>query len=149
MRLANTAETPLDESRTGGFMSEVYRVSELSTLSSNNKHCYACASVLDMRAELCPHCGVRQPMVPGMPHGQFAMAPAMPMATTTKSKTAAILFAFFLGGIGIHKFYLGQVASGIVYLLFFWTFIPAFIAFIEFIVLLTMSEDTFARRYPA
>jgi TM2 domain-containing membrane protein YozV len=132
-------------------MNEVYRVSEVSTLSPNKKHCYACASVLDMRAELCPRCGVRQPVVPGMPHGQLAIAsvPVMSPATTSKSKTAAILFAFFLGGIGIHKFYLGQVASGIVYLLFFWTFIPAFIAFIEFIVLLTMSEDTFARRYPA
>ncbi|MFT3694003.1 MAG: hypothetical protein QM831_12740 [Kofleriaceae bacterium] len=27
------------------------------------KHCYACAAVLDMRAELCPSCGVRQPVL--------------------------------------------------------------------------------------
>jgi TM2 domain-containing membrane protein YozV len=71
-----------------------------------------------------------------------------PVPTTTKSKTTAALFAFFLGGIGIHKFYLGQVAAGILYLVFCWTFIPALIAFIEFLVLLGMSESEFARKYP-
>jgi TM2 domain-containing membrane protein YozV len=49
----------------------------------------------------------------------------------SKNPTTAIILALFLGGLGIHKFYLGQTGLGIVYLLFFWTFIPAFIAFIE------------------
>nr|WP_257719828.1 TM2 domain-containing protein [Psychrobacter urativorans] len=60
--------------------------------------------------------------------------------------TAALL-AFFLGGFGAHKFYLGKVGMGILYLIFFWTFIPAIIAFIEFIILLVMSDDEFNRKY--
>ncbi len=34
-----------------------------------------------------------------------------------KSKTAAFLFWFFLGGFSIHRFYLGKIGSGIIYLL--------------------------------
>lgn len=64
-----------------------------------------------------------------------------------KSKTTATVLAFFLGGFGIHRFYLGQTALGILYLVFCWTFIPAFIAFIDFICLLLMSEETFNQKY--
>lgn len=48
-----------------------------------------------------------------------------------KNPTTAVVFALFLGGIGIHKFYLNKVGAGIAYLLFCWTYIPALIAFIE------------------
>lgn len=34
-----------------------------------------------------------------------------------KSKLVAILLAFFLGGIGIHKFYLNRPIQGVIYLL--------------------------------
>jgi TM2 domain-containing membrane protein YozV len=113
------------------------------TLSPSKKHCFACATILDVRAELCPKCGVRQPSIGG---AMTVTAPA-PL-TTTKSKTTAGLFALLLGGIGIHKFYLGQIAAGVLYLLFFWTLIPALIAFVEGIVLLGMSDAEFARKYP-
>jgi len=63
------------------------------------------------------------------------------------SRTTAILLAFFLGGVGGHKFYLGQVGLGILYLFFFWTFIPALVAFIELIVLLTQSDEKFDKQY--
>ncbi|MDE6881557.1 MAG: TM2 domain-containing protein [Lachnospiraceae bacterium] len=58
------------------------------------------------------------------------------------SKTAYCLLAFFLGGIGIHKFYSGRIAAGILYLLFCWTGIPAFIAFIEFIIGICKESDS-------
>ncbi|MDR1056297.1 MAG: NINE protein [Prevotellaceae bacterium] len=64
-----------------------------------------------------------------------------------KSKSTAAILAFFLGGFGIHRFYLGQTGLGILYLVFFWTFIPAIIALIDFIVFLTMSEETFNQKY--
>ncbi len=64
-----------------------------------------------------------------------------------KSKTTAILLTLFLGGFGAHKFYLGQTGLGILYLLFFWTFIPAIVALIELIIFLTMSEEAFAKKY--
>lgn len=66
-----------------------------------------------------------------------------------KNKTTAGLLALFLGGIGIHKFYLGRGGQGILYLIFFWTFIPAFIAFIEAIILFTMSDADFNLKYNA
>ncbi len=64
-----------------------------------------------------------------------------------KNRIVAALLAFFLGGFGIHKFYLGRIGWGIVYLIFFWTFIPAIIAFIEFIMYLCTSDEDFARKY--
>ena len=65
----------------------------------------------------------------------------------TKSRIVAALLAFFLGGIGVHKFYLGQTAMGVVYLLFSWTFIPMFISWIEGLVYLLSSERAFALKY--
>lgn len=66
-----------------------------------------------------------------------------------RNKGVAALLAFFLGGIGVHKFYLGQLGQGMLYLLFCWTLIPAFIAFIEVFVYLSMSDRTFDLRYNA
>lgn len=64
-----------------------------------------------------------------------------------KNKMTAAILAFFLGGIGVHRFYLGQGGLGIIYLIFCWTFIPAFVAFIDCIIFLTMSEDSFNMKY--
>jgi TM2 domain-containing membrane protein YozV len=131
-------------------MDDPYReTASPATLSPNKKHCYACANILDVRAELCPRCGVRQPYVPGM-HESTALVPAgmRTPAVTTKNRTAAGIFALILGGIGIHKFYLGQTAAGIVYLLFCWTLVPALISFVEGVLFLTMSDEEFARKYP-
>ncbi|RMH47148.1 MAG: TM2 domain-containing protein [Gammaproteobacteria bacterium] len=50
---------------------------------------------------------------------------------TRKDPTTAVLLALFLGGIGGHKFYLGQTGLGVLYLLFCWTMIPGVIALFE------------------
>jgi TM2 domain-containing membrane protein YozV len=109
-----------------------------ATLGQNQKYCLACAAVLDSRAEICPKCGVRQQSPP--------MGGMTPTASG-KSRMAAALFALLLGGLGVHKFYLGQTGMGVLYLLFCWTFIPAIIGFIEGIVLLTQSDAAFAAKY--
>jgi TM2 domain-containing membrane protein YozV len=73
-----------------------------------------------------------------------------------KSKIAAALLAFFLGGLGIHKFYLGCNTAGVVMLLVFFfgfalvgipSIIIGLIAFIEFIIYLTKSDEEFQRIY--
>lgn len=64
-----------------------------------------------------------------------------------KDKNVAAILAFFLGGLGVHRFYLNQVGLGITYLLFSCTFIPALIACIDFIVFLAMSEESFNKTY--
>lgn len=115
-------------------------MSEVFSKASDEKFCTECGAVIKQKAEICPQCGVRQM---GMPN----MGTLGPVASNGKSKIAAALFAFFLGGFGAHKFYLGQVGKGILYLLFFWTFIPALIAFVEFILFLTMSDEKFNQKY--
>ena len=64
-----------------------------------------------------------------------------------KNKLAAALLAIFLGGLGIHKFYLRKVGMGILYLIFCWTGIPAIIGFIEGIYYLCFSDQTFNDKY--
>jgi TM2 domain-containing membrane protein YozV len=64
-----------------------------------------------------------------------------------KNKIVAGLLAFFLGGFGMHKFYLGNAGMGIIYLLFCWTLIPAIASFIEAIILFSMSDKEFDMRY--
>lgn len=70
-----------------------------------------------------------------------------PGSANAKSKTTAMLLAFFLGGFGVHKFYLGQAGLGIIYLLFCWTFIPCIVAFIEFLIYAFSSEESFDAKY--
>ncbi len=48
--------------------------------------------------------------------------------TTKKNPTLAVILALFLGGIGIHKFYLDSIGIGLLYLIFCWTTIPQWIA---------------------
>lgn len=64
-----------------------------------------------------------------------------------KDKTTAALMAFFLGGFGAHRFYLGQTELGFLYLLFCWTLIPAVIALIDFIAFLSMNKESFDLKY--
>jgi TM2 domain len=73
--------------------------------------------------------------------------PVTPPAFGGKSKTTAGILAILLGGLGAHKFYLGQVLMGLLYLLFCWTFILALVAFIEGIIFLTLPDDDFQSRY--
>ena len=89
--------------------------------------CSACGKRIKSIAEICPSCGVRQ--------------------RKGADKTALALMAFFLGGFGGHKFYVGKYGLGILYLLFCWTGIPGMIALIEFIIYLCTPADEIACKY--
>lgn len=51
--------------------------------------------------------------------------------TTKKSKTLCYFFALFLGGFGVHLFYIGKYKRGLLYLLFCWTYIPILLGLID------------------
>lgn len=67
--------------------------------------------------------------------------------TRVKNRGVAATLAFFMGGVGAHKFYLGRVGSGILYLLFFWTLIPALVGLCEGIVYAFSTEEAFQAKY--
>ena len=75
--------------------------------------CFSCgASIMNM-AEICPKCGVRQHVqinynIPPYPaSGRYSQ----------KSKTAAGILGILLGGLGVHRFYLGYTGIGILQIL--------------------------------
>ncbi|MEA3010017.1 MAG: hypothetical protein QOJ91_1709 [Sphingomonadales bacterium] len=84
------------------------------------------------------------------------VAPASPsrsagVVDNDRNKYIAAVLAFFLGPLGIDRFYLGRTGSGIARLLLTCTFIGAiftlFWGYIDMIRYLVMSDDEFAERY--
>lgn len=64
-----------------------------------------------------------------------------------KDKNLAAILALLLGGLGIHRFYLGQPLLGILYLIFCWTFIPLCLSIIDFFAFIFMSQNRFNSKY--
>jgi TM2 domain-containing membrane protein YozV len=91
-------------------------------------YCRACGKEIHESALTCPACGAPQRTRAG------------------KDKVVAGVLALLLGGLGIHRFYLGQW-WGIFYFLFIWTLIPFFVAFIEGIVFLVTDDVSWDRKY--
>ena len=88
-------------------------------------------------------------------HDIFAMS-GLNSSVGGKNKITAALLALFLGHWGVHKFYLGYNKEGVIMLLcgtvgipllFIPLFIVRVIAFIEFIIYLTKSDDEFENIY--
>ncbi|ENM5776485.1 TM2 domain-containing protein [Vibrio mimicus] len=80
----------------------------------------------------------------------------IPTNGSSSKKIAAALLAFFFGAFGAHKFYLGYTKQGIIMLLAFLfgfvllglpSIVIGIIAFVEFIIYLTKSDEEFERTY--
>lgn len=88
---------------------------------------------------LCAECQRRQHPV-AQPH--------VPLAVPSgKSRGLAACLAFFTGGIGLHRFYLGNWMAGLVYLVFCWTLIPTLAGWFEAIKYALMDDVEFQARY--
>lgn len=94
--------------------------------------CRTCGHPVHVTATSCPNCGAQQTQVG---------------PTSIKSQTVAVLLTAFLGGLGIHRFYLGKPVSGMFYLLLSWTGLPSVIAVFEVVYLAFMSQEAWARTF--
>lgn len=77
-------------------------------------------------------------------------------ASVGEKRIPAAILAFFLGGLGVHKFYLGYKTQGVIMLLVSLfgilifglpTIIIAIIAFVEFVIYLLKSNEEFESTY--
>lgn len=101
---------------------------------TGNKFCANCGKELNENSFACLNCGVAADF--GAQKQKLnAWCPA------DKDKTVAMLLAFFLGGIGIHNFYLGETKKGILRLCTFWFLIGSVLALIDFIRMLIGSYE--------
>lgn len=129
------------------------------------KVCPQCGAPIDLTATECKFCGekltVQQTAQQAQPQQVYVQQPQQPQVVIQqaapqqvymsginpswpiKSKVAAGVLGIFLGGIGVHKFYLGNIGMGILYLCFCWTGIPACIGFIEGIIYLCSNDENF------
>ena len=102
------------------------------------KHCPECGAEINLKAEICPKCGIRVSPLPGT-------------TRSGRNKISAALLALFLGVAGAHKFYLGNAKMGIIYILISLTalglVITAILSIYDFIILLTMSDAEFTIKY--
>ncbi|MBO4707377.1 MAG: TM2 domain-containing protein [Elusimicrobiaceae bacterium] len=89
-------------------------------------------------SNICPQCGAQKNSLNTI---------GTDLSTGKKNKWIAIFLAFFIGGFGAHKFYLGRTSLGVLYLLFCWTGIPFIIGIVEAVIYLTMSDMEFTAKY--
>ncbi len=66
-----------------------------------------------------------------------------------KKKVLAGILALFFGWLGVHRFYLDQKGLGIAYLILMLTGISFLLSFIDAILLLSMDQEAFDRKYNA
>ncbi len=90
--------------------------------------CQGCGHQIHELAAKCPQCGAPQR------RGRY------------KDKAVAGVLAIFIGGLGIHRFYLGQW-WGLFYLLLWVTGIPSVVSFVEGIVFLLRDREAWDEKY--
>lgn len=124
-------------------------------------YCPQCGAPVDAGKEKCEYCGAvipsaqpkqPEPVQQAQPQQVVYVQQQQPVDPSRnnwpiKNKIVAGILAILLGGIGIHKFYLGKVGAGILFLLFCWTGIPALIGLIEGVIILCSNDENFQIKY--
>ena len=100
-----------------------------------NRFCYNCGAETNPNAAICTSCGV-------------AIKPAI-NESEQKSKIVAGLLGLFLGGLGIHNFYLGYTGKAIAQIVLSFCFgVGAIWGFIEGIMILCGAINKDAKGVP-
>lgn len=127
--------------------------------------CPQCGAPIDPGATECKFCGEKlavqqaaqqvqpqpqivyvqqpQPQVVVQQQPQQVYVTGIDPSWPVKSKVTAGVLGILLGGFGIHKFYMGKIGMGILYLVFCWTYIPAIVGFVEGIIYLCSNDENF------
>lgn len=102
------------------------------------KYCVKCGNELNDDAKFCQKCGYKQYKDDeGLLSDDLkGIASTDSGNVSPKSRAIAAVLAWFLGGFGGHRFYVGKTRSAILMAVFFWTLVPAIIALIDFIIIL-------------
>jgi TM2 domain-containing membrane protein YozV len=75
----------------------------------NEKYCTECGEMINIKAEICPKCGVRQTMQSTLIISEI---------TEQRNKwITCLLLCWFLGAFGVHRFYTGHTVLGVIQLL--------------------------------
>lgn len=131
--------------------------------------CPQCGAPIDPGATECKFCGEKlavqqaaqqvqpqpqivyvqqpQPQVVVQQQPQQVYVTGIDPSWPVKSKVTAGVLGILLGGLGIHKFYMGKIGMGILYLVFCWTYIPAIVGFIEGIIYLCSNDENFQLKH--
>ena len=103
-------------------------------VGQGERYCNNCGAETAPGAAVCTECGV---------------ALSQPITGEQKSKLTAGLLGIFLGGLGVHSFYLGYTGKGIAQIILNFCFgIGAIWGFIEGIMILTGSINKDANGVP-
>ena len=77
----------------------------------NEKYCQECAAIINAKAEICPSCGVRQ-------EGLIISTPTTVKKSTDNNQwITCLLLCWFVGTMGIHRFYTGHTVIGVLQLI--------------------------------
>lgn len=77
----------------------------------NEKFCTECGALINIKAEICPKCGVRQVIQP--------TPISIEMNEQRNKWITCLLLCWFLGVFGVHRFYTGHTGLGVLQLLTF------------------------------
>ncbi len=104
---------------------------------TGNQFCYNCGQAVEPGAKVCTNCG-------------YALnSPEACDPSTQKSKIVAGILGIFLGGLGVHNFYLGYIGKAIAQIVLSFCFgIGAIWGLIEGILILTGSINKDANGVP-
>jgi TM2 domain-containing membrane protein YozV len=73
---------------------------------AGNSYCNACGAETNKLAEICIKCGAK-----------LGKGSTLTAGTSTKSRLAVTLLSFFLGELGVHRFYAGKIGTGVAMLI--------------------------------
>jgi len=72
-------------------------------------YCYKCGTQIDDEAIVCPQCGCATK--------NYNPRKTSAANVSEKSRLVALLLCIFLGILGVHRFYIGKIGTGVVWLL--------------------------------